>query len=803
MTKGSINILEGSTFVTSDERGDIEGTPVKPEGLFAFDTRFLSRWRLTADGKSPAVLSTDDVHYYMSQFFLAPSTGTTYIDSPLSLVRRRSIHDRMREVIGVYNHRPEPRSMQLKIEFAADFADLFEVKDQLDKKGRLYQRVEDTHVVLGYERDEYRRETWIVPAGAPCTMGESSLTFDIDLAPHGQWNATLEVIPVLESFSAEVSRDGEARDEAAALDLRSWLNEAPIIECDWRDLEHAYQRSLVDLAELRLHLPMGEPGEVIPAAGLPWFMSLFGRDSLITAYQSLACYPDLSRMTLKLLAAMQGTAVDDFRDMEPGKMPHEMRFGELTAFEERPHSPYYGSADATPLWLILLDEYVRWTGREDVARDLEPAARAALRWMDEYGDRDGDGYIEYERRNKETGLENQCWKDSWDSIVDSKGQLAKFPRATCELQGYMYDGKLRGARLAREVWDDTQLAERLEREAGELKARFNRDFWVADRGFFALALDGDKKQVDSLTSNIGHLLWSGIADEDKPARCAEHLMSDAMFSGWGVRTMAQGEASYNPIGYHVGTVWPHDNSIIAMGLFRYGYRKEAARIAQAQFEAAPYFDYRLPEAFAGYPRNLTHYPAEYPTACSPQAWATGAPLLFIRAMMGMQPRGAQLAVDAVLPERIGFLRLHRVPGRWGRTEAAADAADIIMSMLGSAAGETPTAVRELFSAMKDRVAPTLGPETHASIRFDLTDGSSWRIAVDGGRLMVAETRDPADCELELSEQTLLSVLSGQQNARTALLAGKIKVRGDMNVATRFARAGLACGTAEPPEERRN
>jgi len=361
--------------------------------------------------------------------------------------------------------------------------------------------------------------------------------------------------------------------------------------------------------------------------------------------------------------------VDDFRDEEPGKILHELRYGEMTAFEERPHSPYYGAADATPLFLILLDEYERWTGNAQLVRDFELEARAALDWIDQYGDRDGDGYVEYSRRNTETGLENQCWKDSWNSILFADGTNSQLPRATCEIQGYVYDAKLRCARLARTFWNDPTLAAELEKQAAELKARFNRDFWIADRQFFALALNGDKRQVDALTSNIGHLLWSGIADEDKAKACVRHLMGDALFTGWGVRTMATTEGGYNPIGYHVGTVWPHDNSFVAWGLARYGYQEEAACLAAGIFEAAPYFHDRLPEAFAGYPREETQFPVEYPTACSPQAWATGAPLLLLRTVLGLEPVGDRLSMDPALPSVLDRVELLDIPGRWGHIDA--------------------------------------------------------------------------------------------------------------------------------------
>jgi glycogen debranching enzyme len=323
------------------------------------------------------------------------------------------------------------------------------------------------------------------------------------------------------------------------------------------------------------------------------------------------------------------------------------------------------------LFLILLDEYERFTGDRDRVRRLEPNARAALTWIDEYGDRDGDGYVEYERRNTETGLENQCWKDSWNSILYADGTLAKLPRATCELQGYAYDARRRCARLAREIWDDDALAEKLEHQADALKHSFNDDFWLADRGYYALALDGDKKPVDSLTSNIGHLLWSGIVADDRAHQVVEHLLGPRLFSGWGVRTMAEGDGGYNPIGYHQGTVWPHDNSLIAAGLRRYGYDDQAATIAFAILEAAQYFLGRLPETFAGYDRALTEYPVEYPTACSPQAWATGAPLLLLRVLLGLEARSGAMEQRAVLPERIRELALHDLPGPAGSYDASA------------------------------------------------------------------------------------------------------------------------------------
>jgi glycogen debranching enzyme len=398
-------------------------------------------------------------------------------------------------------------------------------------------------------------------------------------------------------------------------------------------------------------------------------MTMFGRDSIFTSLQSLPFTPELAATTLRVLGDWQGSRRDDFRDEDPGRILHEMRYGEMAAFEERPHSPYYGSVDATPLYVVLLDEYERWTGDKKLVRDLEYEARAALNWIDEYADLMGNGYISYKRRNEQTGIENQSWKDSWNSISYSDGRLPDFPRATCELQGYAYDAKLRGARLARLVWKDPAFADRLEQEAHDLKRRFNRDFWLADRGYFAIALDADGSKVDSLASNNGLLLWSGIVDSAKAKSVVAHLMGPRLYSGWGVRTLAEGEARYNPIGYHLGTVWPFDNSFIAWGLRRYGFKEEAARIASDVLDAAALFEGRLPEAFGGYDRALTKYPVQYPTACSPQAWSTGAPLLLLRTMLGLEPIGDHLVVDPALPDAVGHLELLDIPGRWGRIDA--------------------------------------------------------------------------------------------------------------------------------------
>jgi glycogen debranching enzyme len=670
VSDGLVKILDGNTFVVSDSRGDIEGSLTDTTGLFSFDTRFLSEWVLTVNGQRLTPLSTDDLQYFETRFFLVPGTGTVYVDSKLSVIRRRAVGNGFREELQILNHDEKPVDLTVRIDADSDFADLFEVKDALKKRGTYSARVTDGRLVLGYQRETFTRATDI-SATAPARVDKKGLTFKTRIEPQGEWSTNLDVVTAAMGSEERRERPTFARPRGRQnmeTNLKRWLDRAPTLECDWDSLRKTFRRSLVDLAALRFSPPiMGYRS--LPAAGLPWFMTMFGRDSILTSLQALPFTPELAATTLRALGDWQGTRVDDFRDEDPGRILHEMRYGELTAFEERPHSPYYGSADATPLFVVLLDEYERWTGDRRLVRELEYEARAALNWIDEYADLMGNGYISYQRRNVKTGLENQCWKDSWDSISYRDGRLAGFPRATCELQGYAYDAKMRAARLAREVWKDPEFASRLEKQAADLKRRFNRDFWIADREYFALALDSDGKQVDALSSNIGHLLWSGIVEKPKAKAIARHLLGPRLFSGWGVRTLGTGEGRYNPIGYHVGTVWPFDNSFIAWGLRRYGFKEEAARIAAGILEAADFFDGRLPEAFGGYERTLTRYPVQYPTACSPQAWSTGAPLLLLRTMLGLEPVGDLLVVDPALPVGIGHVALLDIPGRWGRVDA--------------------------------------------------------------------------------------------------------------------------------------
>jgi glycogen debranching enzyme len=666
-----VRILDGNTFVVSDARGDIEPSRTEPTGLFSFDTRHLSTWVLTVDGQRLNALTTDDLQYFESRFFLVPGTGSTYIDAKVSIIRQRAVGDGFHEELTILNHAAEPIEPTVHVEAAADFADLFEVKDKLEKLGTTEARTEDGGLRLAYTRETFRRETRIT-SSEPADVDERGLTFKPRIDGHGSWSTEIDVVTGVGDMrqSTRPKYRGRRPEPRPNMEqsLERWLADAPSLDTDNEGLKQTFRRSLVDLAALRFS-PFIAGGRSLPAAGLPWFMTMFGRDSIFTSLQALPFVPELAATTLRVLGDWQGSRTDDFRDEDPGRILHEMRYGEMTAFEERPHSPYYGSVDATPLYLVLLDEYERWTGDRDLVRSLETEARAALAWIDTSADLLGRGYIAYKRRNEQTGLENQCWKDSWNSISYRDGRIPGFPRATCELQGYAFDAKMRGARLAREVWADAAFGDELERQALELRERFERDYWVEDGRYYALALDADGTPVDALSSNIGHLLWSGIVSEDRAADLARHLLGPELFSGWGVRTLGTGEARYNPIGYHVGTVWPFDNSIIAWGLRRYGFREEAAMIAAGMLEAAEIFEGRLPEAFGGYDRDQTKYPVQYPTACSPQAWSTGAPLLILRTMLGLEPIGDHLIVDPALPSTIRHLALLDIPGRWGRIDA--------------------------------------------------------------------------------------------------------------------------------------
>jgi glycogen debranching enzyme len=654
-----LTVLDGNTFFVSDAAGDVEpGKDVN--GFFNADMRQLSTWRLLIDGRPVHVLTSRTIDYYSASIFATLASVGIGENPPISIRRDRFIARGVHEDLIVQNHSDRAQTVTIAVEYGSDFADLFEVKDRIAKQGQQRTELGPSRVTLIYTHDHYRRDT-VIEFNKIFSVGPDRAQFELHLEPRGLWRTCIDVVPVIDGELRRLEHGGRTFGNPKPdmpTSFEQWIAQAPTLETDNDTLRHTYHKSLIDLAALRFR-PMKTLSYSLPAAGLPWFMALFGRDSLITAYQALPFQPHLARTTLEALTAWQAREVDDFRDAEPGKILHELRLGELAMLGERPHSPYYGSHDATPLFLILLDEYERWAGDHDFVRSLQPAAMKALEWIERYGDRDGDGYLEYQTRSKE-GLANQCWKDSWNSILFKDGSVAKGPIATCEIQGYAYDARVRMARLARTVWQDAALADRLERDAADLRDRFNRDYWVKAQGHYALALDGQKRQVDAMTSNAGHLLWSGIVPEERAAMTVERLISPDMFTGWGTRTMSSNDAGYNPIEYHDGTVWPHDTAIVAEGMRRYGYREEASHLALMLIQAAEAFEYRLPEVFAGFARQETGEPVEYPTACRPQAWAAGAPLLALRTALGLDVVDGTLRIEPHLSQGWGRVRLDNI-----------------------------------------------------------------------------------------------------------------------------------------------
>ena len=675
MSERTLSVLDGSTFVVGDRLGDVRADEGREHGFFSEDTRFISRWVLSVGEAPLELLSLNQSAHFDAQFFLTPRVGPDE-QPPCSIVRRRLVDHVWMEEVVVTNHLHTAGRFRVVLEVDADFADVFEVKDGAASEREITYAHDDASWTLSYKHGDFRRAITIAGSSA-AQITRAGFTHDILLGPGRHWSTSFTISPIAAQpgivFTRRTPRGGlqQVRHERSA-ELDAWLAMAPALQAEDPALLRTYRASLSDLGALRMHPDLTD-GATLPAAGLPWFMALFGRDSLLTSFQALPYLPGLAATTLRALAARQATTRDDFHEREPGKILHELRFGELTSRDLRPHSPYFGSADATPLFLVLLDEYHQWSGDDALVRALEPNARAALAWIEGSGDPDGDGYVEYECRNLTTGLVNQCWKDSWDSIQFADGTLARGPVATCEIQGYVYDAQRRSARLAREVWNDAALSDRLERRANDLRERFDRDFWMPERGCHALALDGDKQQVDSLTSNIGHLLWSGIVNERQAGATAERLLDEQLYSGWGVRTLGAHEAGYNPLGYHTGTIWPHDNSLIAAGLARYGHHQAARTIASAILSAAPYFEHRLPEVFAGFPVALTSVPVAFPTASRPQAWAAGAPLLLLTTMLDLTPGHRNAQVDLPLPT--GHISIGRHAGHSPQPSAAEGSAE--------------------------------------------------------------------------------------------------------------------------------
>ena len=656
-----LTLLDGSTFFVTEANGDVEAT--RFDGLFVDDVRHLSRWRLLVDGEPLHPVSSAAVDYYAGRVGGIPRSHRGGDAFPLSVRRDRFVSGGVHEEIEVTNHGPRPMSPVVELRFGADFADVQAL--QRGQLGGRSARGRPRGAVVSIElvHRGLRRHTELRFAGEP-RLTASRAVFQPTVDPGEAWRTSVDLVLTVDGDArAPILRGGDFHqpERQMPMSFEEWMETAPTLVTDWDALSHAVAAGLSDLAALRLRPTDAAPWSV-PAGGLPWFMALFGRDTMLAAYQALPFHSELAQTTLTALARFQATADDPYRDAEPGKILHELRRGLLARLGELPHHPYYGSHDATPLFLILLDEYHRWTGDDLLVRDLEPAARAALGWIERYGDRDGDGYLEYAARATQ-GLANQGWKDSDDAIRFADGRVAEGPIATCEHQGYAYDARLRLARLARTALGDRRLARRLERDAAALRRRFNSDFWDARRRPYGLALDGDKRRVDAMTSNPGHLLWSGIVDRRRARLVGDRLLASDMFSGWGLRTMSTLDGGYSPLAYHCGTVWPFDTALAGEGLRRYGLHDHAGRLAVALVEASAAFDHRLPEVFAGFARDDAGIPVEYPNANRPQAFSAGAPLMVVRTLLGLDAGDDGLACRPHLPRGVRRLELR---GLWAR-----------------------------------------------------------------------------------------------------------------------------------------
>jgi glycogen debranching enzyme len=669
MPDSDLIVLDGSTFWSTDANGDVQAR--RHEGFFYEDVRHLSDWQVRLDDQKLEPLTSRTIDHFSARIVCkGADAGEDAI--PVSVRRDRFVTEGAHEDIVLENLRDEPCDVRLELAYGSDFADLMDAEEHgVIREGRYWQETGARSVTLWNEREGYRRGT-ALSFNRSCHVTKQRTTFRCRLRPREVWKLCVDVVPIVDGKRRPPLLRCDAFHKHAGkmqMTLDEWRDRAPELETGNDGLERTYQQNILDLASLRIRPDDIHIRWAMPGGGVPWFMTIFGRDSLIAAYETIPFHQEMAQATLEALAELQSTDWDNWRDAEPGKIMHELRRGTLAKLGKIPHTPYYGTHDATMLWLVLLDEYERWSGDARFVQRMEKHARAALEWIEGPADLDGDGFVEYRKRSdSKRALDNHCWKDSDDSIKFADGRKAEPPIATCELQGYAYDARLRAARLMREVWDDADTAERLERDAAELKRRFNRDFWVKGRRHYALALDGEKRQVDAMTSNTGHLLWSGIVDEQRAAGVVRMLLREDMFSGWGVRTVSAADAAYNPLEYHNGTVWPHDTAIAAEGMRRYGLRKEAAKLCEALLDVAEAFGHRLPEVFAGFARDETNVPIEYPGALKPQSWAAGAPLLAIRTLLGLDAVNGTLHSRPHLPKGHGKLRLRNVNFRGRRVD---------------------------------------------------------------------------------------------------------------------------------------
>lgn len=649
----TVTLVEAATFCLSDRSGDI--TPGGPQGLFVRDARVLSRWELRLDGHRPHPLTVLAPDVFAARFVLRRPPLPGLADSTLLLVRERLVGDGLRETITIQNLGRETTTCLLNLYAEADFADLFAVKEGRPTTAGAESMVSGQELQLASRADAGRRLRLTATSEPIVTPG--AMTWRVIVPARQQWSTEVVAEPMAAGrwIAPGFQRGEQVDSSAAARKLRAWRRGNTRIEVDEPALAAVLSRTETDLGALRV--PDPGTGRPFVAAGAPWFMTLFGRDSLLTAWMVLPLDLSLALGTLQTLAAAQGHTVDPVTEEEPGRILHELRLGP-DSHRALGGNRYYGSVDATPLFVMLLAEAWRWGAGDDQVRQLLPAADAALDWLDRYGDRDGDGFVEYQRAT-DRGLANQGWKDSFDAVSFADGTPARTPIALCEVQGYAYAAWLARAELA-EAFGDLDHAARCRARATALRDAFVERFWLPDRGWYALALDGAKRPVDALGSNPAHALWTGIVPDEHAAVLIERLADPDMDSGYGLRTLSRAMTAYNPMSYHNGSVWPHDTAIAVAGLMRYAHLPGAVelahRLTQGLLDAAAAFGARLPELFCGFDRRQFAPPVPYPTSCSPQAWAAAAPLLLVRAALGLDPHVPRRTVG-VAP---------RLPEGWGR-----------------------------------------------------------------------------------------------------------------------------------------
>ena len=667
-----VTINRGDTFVLAEPDGSIR--PGTDQGIYTRDTRYVSSYDVFADGKHWVLQNSGAIAYYASRAYLTnPKIVTEYGEigeRTVSLIVDRAVSDGIHEDFDIRNYGTRHVRFSLELSLRTDFADIFEVKSKrLVRKGKVSTEwySETAELINSYQHSGFTRSlvTRLARSGSPAGYSNGRVTFLVDLEPGGSWHTCCQHRFVGEEKSEKAPSIcvHRLRQEQGPIEqeLTNWKKATTSVTTSNEDIYRLFKQSLEDMAALRLPYAGETRSEFIPAAGVPWFVALFGRDSLIVSLQNLIVYPNFARCALSVLGQLQAKEMDDYRDAQPGKILHEMRVGELAERKLIPHTPYYGTADATALYLITLCQAWKWSGDDRVFLQNKDAALKCLEWIDRYGDMDGDGLQEYQTRSPQ-GYENMAWKDAGDSVMYPDGTPVKGPKALCELQGYTYDAWLRMANVF-DYFGQLEAATTLRQKAADLRQRFEQLFWCEKTGYYAYALDGNKKQVETIVSNPGHLLWSGIASQEHAARVVGRLFQPDMWSGWGIRTLSSNNPAYNPFSYQNGSVWPHDNGIIALGFKRYGFGKEAAMVARDISEAGSYFVfYRLPELYAGIKREPGAFPVQYLGANVPQAWAAGSVFHLLQAILGLDADAHKksLYVDPELPHWLPDITLHNL-----------------------------------------------------------------------------------------------------------------------------------------------